>query len=81
MRTPNGQVGSGVLAEHRWKHLVQIGQLLSVINPLQDIAWYIKNSTCAERTRDMYRYAHHVVQIIIVVGTGVPPESPRSHLL
>ena len=46
----------------------------AVIVPEQANVPYIKISTCDERTREMYRYAHHVAQIIIVVVTGVPPE-------
>ena len=71
----------GILAEHRWKHLVQIGQLLPSQYQLLIFAWYIKISTRNERTWEMYRCAHHVVQIIIVVVPGVPPESPPCHLL
>ena len=71
----------GILAEHRWKHLVQIGQLLPSQYKVLIFAWYIKISTRNERTWEMYRCAHNLVQIIIVVVAGVPPGSPRSHLL
>ena len=71
---PTEEAIVGILAEHRWKHLVQIGQLLPSWYPEQAHVPYIKISTCDERTREMYRYAHHVAQIIIVVVTGVPPE-------
>ena len=37
-----------------------------------------KFSTRTERTKEMYRRAHHVVQIIIVVGPGVPDVCPRE---
>ena len=47
----------GILAEHRWKHLVQIGQLLPSLYKLPTFAWYMKISTRTKRTREMYRSA------------------------
>ena len=81
LETPTIDVIVGILAEHRWKHLVQIGQLLPSQYQLLIFAWYIKISTRNERTWEMYRCAHNLVQIIIVVVPGVPPGSPRCHLL
>ena len=50
LETPTIDVIVGILAEHRWKHLVQIGQLLPSQYQLLIFAWYTKISSRNERT-------------------------------
>ena len=50
----------GILAEHRWKHLVQIGQLLPSQYQLLTFAWHIKISSRNERTWEMYLSLIHI---------------------